>query len=480
MNALTRRVYAICVLVTAASPCRSAGDWSFVPPSPLGGRTDFFYDVDGIGSGDVWAVGFWEPPTTDRKSLIEHFDGHAWTQSPTPDTGVTAPFESLTGVVATASDHAVAVGSYTPIGSTGQPLAMEWNGSDWELLSTPEFSGGGVFSPVDATVDGHVWVGGWIAGSAFVARQNGGSWDLEWAPPVSGFRNRFYAMHARTDDEIWVVGTHGTGFGDFRILIQRYDGGSSWTTFDVPTPGWDDSLQGVVAFAPDDVWVAGYYYHTTLFHFQPLLMHFDGSAWSTVTLPAFTEGSAELRDISGTGPDDVTAAGTYATADGTPRPFMLHYDGSAWAEVELPVTGGSGEWFRGVGTTADGTVWAVGQYFDGVSTEPMAFHDGDVAVSAGDVPVTPLTLQSFASPNPSRAGIAVRYSSAARGAARLRIWDVTGRLVRELHEPRASVGPRSMPWDGTDDAGRPALPGSYYYELTLGESSSRRSFVLVR
>jgi len=132
---------------------------------------------------------------------------------------------------------------------------------------------------------------------------------------------------------------------------------------------------------------AGYYYHTTLFLTQPLVMHYDGAAWTQVELPLFEEGSCELRGLTATGPNDILAAGTYADASGLPRPFLLRFDGAQWNEVTLPPTGGSGEWFRGMAAVPGGDVWAVGQFFDGSTTEPVTFRRRDVGVTLSLTPL---------------------------------------------------------------------------------------------
>jgi hypothetical protein len=192
---------ALSFLAIDSRPLRA--EWTFAPPSPLDGGDDSFRFVDGTAFDDVWAVGVWQPAAF--RCLAEHFDGATWTVVPTPDDP--ASTGRLYGVAAIAPDRAIAVGTHSPVGTTVQPLAMEWDGSEWILIPTPAQPGGRSFQAVDHTLTGATWVAGYEYGRAFIARRNGGSWNLEFAPPVGIYRNRFYALHARSD-----------ALGEFEIL----------------------------------------------------------------------------------------------------------------------------------------------------------------------------------------------------------------------------------------------------------------------
>lgn len=462
------------VALLAAEQVPGRAEWTFMPPDPPPGGEASLESVDGTSFANVWAVGAWYPAA--RRCLIERFNGISWTQFPTPDDpsndGV------LRGVVAISPDHAIAVGTHTPVGYWAQPLVMEWVGSDWELVPSPEHEGGRVFSAVDHTSTGVTWVAGHDAGIALLARRDGENWEINFAPPVGGLRNRFYAMHARTDNEIWVVGTQSDQFGEFEILLQRFNGGSSWTTFDVPSPGPIDEMNGVLAFAEDDAWAVGHYYHIPLYLPQPLVMHYDGTSWMMVDLPDYPEGPARLEAITATASDDVYAAGTYGTADGTPRPFMLHYDGASWSEVILPPTGGSNEWFRGMAATPDGAVWAVGAYYDGASTEGMAFVNPAGTISVSVPSEAPLDLWS--APTPFRSGTFTYFSLDRPGHVGLRVWDASGRLVRTLVEWEMQAGHHAVPWNGLDSEGQPVPSGVYFYSLDAERGTARRRVIRVR
>ena len=81
-------------------------------------------------------------------------------------------------------------------------------------------------------------------------------------------------------------------------------------------------------------------------------------------------------------------------------------------------------------------------------------------------PVAPSTVISFAVP-------------AAPGRSTLRIFDASGRVVRNLGRD-FSPGIQHVSWDGTDDRGQSARAGVYFYELAIAGSTFHHKLVLVR
>lgn len=67
-----------------------------------------------------------------------------------------------------------------------------------------------------------------------------------------------------------------------------------------------------------------------------------------------------------------------------------------------------------------------------------------------------------AAPNPLVSGTAIHYSTERETEGAVRIYAVSGRLVRTLAERRFEVGEGSIPFDGRDDAGMRLGPGAYY------------------
>jgi hypothetical protein len=87
---------------------------------------------------------------------------------------------------------------------------------------------------------------------------------------------------------------------------------------------------------------------------------------------------------------------------------------------------------------------------------------------------------SLGSANPARGGATLRWALPAEGDARLVVYDLAGRVVRELASERAGAGEHVSAWDGRNGAGALAPAGMYVARLeTQGRGLSVR-FVLVR
>jgi hypothetical protein len=89
------------------------------------------------------------------------------------------------------------------------------------------------------------------------------------------------------------------------------------------------------------------------------------------------------------------------------------------------------------------------------------------------------TVVSAAAPNPLQPETSVSYTVEAAGAVSVRIFSVTGRLVRALVQEAASAGTHRVHWNGQDDHGRPVPSGTYFVRVEQdGVSSTSKLSVL--
>lgn len=83
-------------------------------------------------------------------------------------------------------------------------------------------------------------------------------------------------------------------------------------------------------------------------------------------------------------------------------------------------------------------------------------------------------------PNPFNPEATIRYDVARRARVSLRIYDVSGRLVRTLVDGRRDAGRYDATWDGTDDRGHRVASGVYFCRLTAGTSAWARKLVMLK
>jgi len=91
-----------------------------------------------------------------------------------------------------------------------------------------------------------------------------------------------------------------------------------------------------------------------------LILHWDGTTWSTVTPPRQSAGASyQLSAIAADSPSDAWAVGSRLSPDGRASPLILHWDGRARSNTS-PATAGTGQL---TAVTADSVAdaWAVGE-----------------------------------------------------------------------------------------------------------------------
>ena len=277
--------------------------WEIVPTvSPAGDTHSVLYSVHGTAADDVWAVGSTHDGTLPSRTLIEHWDGSSWSivPSPSPDTQL----NELRAVVALSATEAWAVGfrggthSETPLES----LILRWDGVTWAQVPSPNVpQGANQLSAIHALPSGEAWAVGSAGGGPLALRWNGSAWTVV---PVRGhgglFAEKLTGIAGVAGNDLWAVGD-GRGIFSNRTgaTIRRWNG-VHWTlkvchalSPSNPPDGYegggpDSYLTGVSAAASDDVWAVG------VAGSGPLIRHWNGEAWTTVTHPRAFPNSGAL------------------------------------------------------------------------------------------------------------------------------------------------------------------------------------------
>jgi YVTN family beta-propeller protein len=83
-------------------------------------------------------------------------------------------------------------------------------------------------------------------------------------------------------------------------------------------------------------------------------------------------------------------------------------------------------------------------------------------------------------PNPFNPRTTVSYFVPKRAQIDLRIYDLSGRLVRALYRGEATAGEHELVWDGLSEAGTAVASGVYLMRLSSGEQSGSTKAVLLK
>jgi hypothetical protein len=111
-----------------------------------------------------------------------------------------------------------------------------------------------------------------------------------------------------------------------------------------------------------------------------------------------------------------------------------------------------------------------------------AIWDSNAVTAVGDPAALPSrVLLRAVTPSPFRSQATIAYELPRRDRVELRIFDVSGRVVRSLVSGTVEeAGAHSVVWDGRDDAGVAAVSGLYFGRLETGGVTDVRRLVRIR
>lgn len=103
----------------------------------------------------------------------------------------------------------------------------------------------------------------------------------------------------------------------------------------------------------------------------------------------------------------------------------------------------------------------------------------DAAAGAGS-PVPAELVVHGAVPNPFNPYTEIVFALPTAGVASVRLFDVSGRLVRTLADGELPAGENRLRWDGNDDRGRALASGVYYLRVEIAGAAKGAALSLVR
>lgn len=122
---------------------------------------------------------------------------------------------------------------------------------------------------------------------------------------------------------------------------------------------------------------------------------------------------------------------------------------------------------------------AVHQALCGVSSGAVyRLSDWSGEVTLNPVPPVPVLLQNR--PNPFNPTTTLKYAVPAEAMVKLHVYDLQGRLVRELVNQAQERGWHESLWDGRAGDGRSVASGLYFYKMQVGAETLTGKMSLVR
>jgi hypothetical protein len=140
---------------------------------PLHDSTDDENVLNGVavapGDGHPWAVGYFANFDSGPRAhtLVEQWDGTQWKRVRAPNPGGTALDNQLWDVAAISSTNAWAVGVVNDGGSNSQTLIEHWDGTAWSTIASPH--AGALLRIAADRATGNLWAVGYTPAADYQA-----------------------------------------------------------------------------------------------------------------------------------------------------------------------------------------------------------------------------------------------------------------------------------------------------------------------
>jgi len=282
-------------------------------------------DVSMISANDGWAVG--------HEGTIFRYDGASWSHYETLPSQV-----NLYGLYMRTSTDGWAVGAALPITNPSgfPPTILRWDGAAWTSVTPSGVALGQTLYAVDMLSATESWaVGSGTGTAATMLKWDGSIWtSVPSGTPLNAY---LYGIDMLSSTDGWAVGCEGNLPACLTPIIVRWNG-LAWSQ--VTPPAGISGLYDVFMLSSTDGWAVGNVTTTN----QATIIHWDGMQWRSVPGPTVGTGGF-LHSVHMVSPMDGWAVGWYGTGtvpDGsTARSLIVHWDGMTWnvvATLPLPPT----------------------------------------------------------------------------------------------------------------------------------------------
>lgn len=322
-------------------------------------------------SDGLWAVGQQCSTTGDGciagTTYVTEWNGSNWSRTAAPSPS--GSDDALTGVSASSATNAWAVGSYA--GSSYKNLLLHWNGRTWGQVSAPNLEDN-VLHAVSTLSAGAAWAAGTYSlnstDQTLMLAWNGEKWSRVATPDPSAGDNELYGVSAISPTNAWSVGYElDMSTSQYHSLVLHWNG-STWQQVESPAATGLGQLMGVAASSANSVWAVGYVYNGNTLSYAPLLLHWNGTTWTRMTLGVPKFNMEDLLGVAAASPSNAWAVGTGPcvgqSVNCPSHSLTFHWNGHAWSHVASPSTQSNRDTntLAGVAITGSAAI-GVGSYF---------------------------------------------------------------------------------------------------------------------
>ena len=344
---------------------------------PLAGRSggnSEFSGVSCVSPATCVAVG-----NDNAKTLIESWNGVAWSIVPSPSAGTGTAENTLRSVSCVWRHHSstavscMAVGHFTAGSGAFDTLVESWNGKTWSVVPSPnvsfnnsELSGVSCVSPATCVAVGDYFGAAGID-HTLIESWNGVVWSVVPSPSPAAERT-LYGVSCLSANWCVAVGTHRTDVSmSSQTLVESWNG-RHWSI--APSPDntiADSDFDGVSCVSAHSCQAVG----------SPDAS-WNGSTWKIVRSPSKGTDRIYLNGVSCAPPGFCAAVASYdappATAGGAVigRTLAASWRSQRWSVVPSPNRGAHYNVLNSVSCASKTACFAVGQFVDGTTARANA------------------------------------------------------------------------------------------------------------
>jgi len=297
----------------------SGSGWTLVSsPSTDATQDNILSGVTCVSPTNCWVVGSYL--NAGYKTLIEHYDGNAWSIVGSPNQA-SATMNVLTGVACVSAIDCSAAGYWNANGGNDSTLILHWDGSAWSITPSPNPPSSTSFLNAVAcsTSGGCSAVGYYYDGTALhslIEERAAASWTIVSSPNSAADQdNLLNGVSCAGAGECWAVGDYYNG-SVYRTLTEHHTS-TGWHVVGSPnTASSDSNVLNAVACVTDVDCVAVGTRTTSNSVDLTLALQHTSTGWGVVGSESTTSSHNNLSGVGCVAAGACSAAGEY---DGSNR-----------------------------------------------------------------------------------------------------------------------------------------------------------------
>jgi hypothetical protein len=304
--------------------------WTAYPLPNVGSNLNALFSVSELPSGETWAVGYYVDAHYSQHTLTEHFDGTTWTVVPSPSPG--ARQNILYGVAALSSSDVWAVGGSEDAGGTWHALAEHWDGDKWRIVPAVDAgSTGNVFYSISASSSRSVFAVGIQAGTSFPSKAlaeqwDGEEWEIVSTPTDPGGTDVVLGVTA-SGSSVTLVGDRESSTAPYTTLVASGGEDGVSLTATPNSPLGENDLFSATTAADGTTWAVGWVLDLSTGNHVTITEDGVNGSWSIVRSPNpnVANGDDGLSSVTAIPGGGLWAVGVSTDASGNYATLILHH-----------------------------------------------------------------------------------------------------------------------------------------------------------